>query len=487
MSESLRLLGYWTVYLGWWHPGGVARLRLPLQRAGHRGDLRRTRARRRWAAPDRRWPYAPFFALLTVGALLAMSAGFPAGTPLRDALTSAYYALEPLRFLRTSYKAAPARGDRPRCLERAGPRRRWRCRARAPGWAAAGRVTCAGPGRLAAVAAPCCSRCRCSRGGPSTSPGLRADPGGVASGDRRRAARHARRPTHHARSPAPCSASTGGATRSARSAPALSEAAADRARARAVRGPARGGLQATVDDLIQQGRLVPGQFAPLLQLMAVGEVVVDADGLPLQSGSLDPAGVGEPSQPAGLRAAAGAVRRRSRVSGRRGAARRRAAARARTLPRPRTGSRNRARQPGGRRRPCSTATPRAWPSWPRSGALPDRRLFYAGDLDRVAGLRSRRAAARAWCSRTRTGAGCWSADLLRANQGPTSRRRSDPARVAEPRTFRLARRAQPRPSPSTPACSRRAARRPRVPAAARALGRSPRSMAGLRRAGWAGR
>ena len=53
------------------------------------------------------------------------------------------------------------------------------------------------------------------------------------------------------------------------------------------------GLQATVDDLVQQGRLVPGQFAPLLQLMAVGEVVVNADGLPLQSGSLDPVGVSQ--------------------------------------------------------------------------------------------------------------------------------------------------------------------------------------------------
>ena len=44
-------------------------------------------------------------------------------------------------------------------------------------------------------------------------------------------------------------------------------------------------LQTTVDNLIQQGRLVPGQLDPLLALMAVGQVIVDADLLHVRSAS----------------------------------------------------------------------------------------------------------------------------------------------------------------------------------------------------------
>ena len=50
-------------------------------------------------------------------------------------------------------------------------------------------------------------------------------------------------------------------------------------------------LLATVDDLVQQARLVPGQLLPLLRLMAVGQVLVPTDGRPDQSGETDPATV----------------------------------------------------------------------------------------------------------------------------------------------------------------------------------------------------
>ena len=48
-------------------------------------------------------------------------------------------------------------------------------------------------------------------------------------------------------------------------------------------------LQVAVDELVQQGRLVPGQLDPLLQLMGVGQVILADDGKRLRNGALDPA------------------------------------------------------------------------------------------------------------------------------------------------------------------------------------------------------
>ena len=46
-------------------------------------------------------------------------------------------------------------------------------------------------------------------------------------------------------------------------------------------------LQAEVDDLVQQRRLVPGQLDPLLKLMGVGQVLVQSDYLTAASGAID--------------------------------------------------------------------------------------------------------------------------------------------------------------------------------------------------------
>ena len=48
-------------------------------------------------------------------------------------------------------------------------------------------------------------------------------------------------------------------------------------------------FQEVVDDLVQQGRLVPGQLERLLRLTGAGSVLVPADGRPERSGALDPA------------------------------------------------------------------------------------------------------------------------------------------------------------------------------------------------------
>nr|MBA3300506.1 DUF3367 domain-containing protein [Thermoleophilaceae bacterium] len=49
-------------------------------------------------------------------------------------------------------------------------------------------------------------------------------------------------------------------------------------------------LLATLDDLVQQGRLVPGQLSGLLALTGSGQVLVSSDARRVQSGGLDPAG-----------------------------------------------------------------------------------------------------------------------------------------------------------------------------------------------------
>ncbi len=111
VTESLRLMGYWTSYIGvgfgitrpFFSDGGTmlfnpfvvgASLLLPaLALAGY------VRARRT--------SYAPFLLLLVVVGVVIMMAGFPAGTPLRSAMLWVYQRVFVLRFARTTDKAAP--------------------------------------------------------------------------------------------------------------------------------------------------------------------------------------------------------------------------------------------------------------------------------------------------------------------------------------------------------------------------------------------
>ena len=127
LSESIRLLGFWTMYVGVgfgvtepFLPAGptylfnegviVGTFLVPLLAFG--GLL-----------VTRRWRYAPFLVLLAVGAMLVMFAGFPNGTPFRRFLLFAYERAEPLQFLRTTYKIAPLLALSLACLGgAAGPR-----------------------------------------------------------------------------------------------------------------------------------------------------------------------------------------------------------------------------------------------------------------------------------------------------------------------------------------------------------------------------
>ena len=111
LSESIRLLGFWVMYVGVGF--GVTEPFLSSTRTYLFDALAIVGT---FLVPllayggvllTRRWRYAPFLVLLGVGAMLVMFAGFPSGTPFRRVLLFAYERAEPLQFLRTTYKIAP--------------------------------------------------------------------------------------------------------------------------------------------------------------------------------------------------------------------------------------------------------------------------------------------------------------------------------------------------------------------------------------------
>ena len=111
MSESLRLLGYWPMYLGTGY-GSIA----PAMRIGQTYLFDAAVVVASFVIPGtallglrttRRWFYAPFFGLLACVTLAAMCAGFPNGTAFGHVLSWGYSHVPTLDFLRTPYKAAP--------------------------------------------------------------------------------------------------------------------------------------------------------------------------------------------------------------------------------------------------------------------------------------------------------------------------------------------------------------------------------------------
>jgi arabinofuranan 3-O-arabinosyltransferase len=112
ITESLRLMSYWTSYIEFGFYGAfrplytdsptmlfnplVVGASLLLPALAVTAFL--------WA---RRWRYGPFLMLMTIVGVVIMAAGFPSGTPLRDAMESAYRHIFVVRFMRTTQKAAP--------------------------------------------------------------------------------------------------------------------------------------------------------------------------------------------------------------------------------------------------------------------------------------------------------------------------------------------------------------------------------------------
>lgn len=290
-TESLRLMGYWTSYLGvgfganrpffsdaatlLFNPLVVgASLLLPaLAIAGF--------------ARARRTSYAPFFLLLVVVGAVIMTGGFPNGTPLRGAMDWIYHNVFVLRFMRTTNKAAPLvavgfagllglgaryalsrlRGIRP-------PRVRHVALVTAP---------------LALAALIVFSALPLVRGGALDTQLLRkrVAPAWVAAG--RGLDRELPQNSRALVLPGQIFAyyNWGGTVDSIlprlTSRPVAVRYETPYSDLHAV------DLLTTVDDLVQQRRLLPGELAPLLRLLGVGAVVTGSDDDISRSGALDPA------------------------------------------------------------------------------------------------------------------------------------------------------------------------------------------------------
>jgi len=112
LTESLRLMSFWLSYVGL----GFAGHAIPYFQDSHTllfsapvvvATLLAPALALAGFAVTRRWRYGPFFLGLALAALLVMGAGFPEGTPLRHGLNLTYRHVAAVQFLRASYKAAP--------------------------------------------------------------------------------------------------------------------------------------------------------------------------------------------------------------------------------------------------------------------------------------------------------------------------------------------------------------------------------------------
>lgn len=423
IPELLRLLGLWTLYTGvgagqpvpFMGVAGtylfnplviVATFLVPLFAV--------------WSVRlARQWRYAPFFALLAVLALLVMFAGFPAGTRLNGALIGLYDRVGAVQFLRTTHKAAPILALCLACLA-AGGVAALVGRARSA-TLTLGRRPVPTPALALLAAIPLVAALPLLAGrGVDREQAY----GSVPSSWKRALADADRLQSPGTRTmvlPGELFGwyRWGGITSPI--GPAISR------RGVAVReivpyADARSAqLQIAVDDLLQQGRLVPGQLPPLLRLMDVGQVLVPTDGVALRNGATAPTEIASqlPHQPGFSRPAQeyGSTRRFAPPYRRGGQEARLPELRRYPLPGAPT--------PGGvRLKPFAGETilegdAEGIVQLASVGLLEeDRALFYAGDLD-PAGLERRiKSGARLVFTDSRRRR-LFVASRTRANRGPT--------------------------------------------------------------------
>jgi arabinofuranan 3-O-arabinosyltransferase len=295
MAESLRLMGYWLSYFGSGFgnlqtvstavrpyltsaPVMVATFGVPLLAFG--GLLL-----------TRRWRYAPFFGLLAVLALVVMAAGYPSGKPAASTLEWIYYHVQATQFLRTTYKAGPLLAMSLACL--AG--------------AAVGQLLALRARRLREARSPLLRMAPVAFVPLAVLFGLPLFTGRViepsfAYGSIPAVWRTGLSDTVRATPPDRrimvlpgqlFGAYRWGQTFDPPIAPALTRRPVLQRTVDHYADPRAVQLQEAVDDLVQQGRLVPGQLGPLLDLMGVGQVLVATDGRPDQSGESPPATIAE--------------------------------------------------------------------------------------------------------------------------------------------------------------------------------------------------
>jgi len=112
VSEVLRGMGYWVSYTGVAYAGRALALlssapTMLFNRPVLLASLLVPALALAGFAWTRRWRYGPFFLALALIGVGIVSAGFPEGTPLREGLHFIYNRVKLVQFLRTSYKAEP--------------------------------------------------------------------------------------------------------------------------------------------------------------------------------------------------------------------------------------------------------------------------------------------------------------------------------------------------------------------------------------------
>jgi hypothetical protein len=283
LTESLRLMGYWPSYLGVGYadalepyfgssrsllfdpPVVVASLLVPA--LAITGLV--------WT---RRWRYGPFLLALCLVGMLAMSVGFPEGTPLRRAANFLYNQSDALDFLRTTYKAGPLVAIAVACLSGAAAAELWRRTASGRGRAG---LAVAGAALVALAALPMV-RGQAVELTWERIPAAWTDAARDLDRELPRGSRAAVLPGQ------PFAFYRWGGTVDP-ILPSLTD------RPVAVRNvPPYDEIHATdllwtTDSLIQQERLLPGQLPPLLDLMSVRAVVTGTDDESGRSGALEPA------------------------------------------------------------------------------------------------------------------------------------------------------------------------------------------------------
>ncbi len=296
-SESLRLLGYWVGYINGYPDSSAqvpamsayllgpatifASFTIPAIAVATMAALRRLR-------------YVAFLGLLLTVGVLAMSAGFPASTPAGRALTDLYYSAGPLQFMRTTYKAAPLVALAIASLSGLGlglladrlrfTRLRWNSMTIAP-WLPRAALALFVLGLVAFWGRPLWVGNAINSNvfisgvpGPwtaaiddaqrTTPPGTRISvlPGELFAYYR-----------------------WGGTQNSI--VPAVSKRPVLIRQIDRPSSPQAAQLLTSVDSQVQQGRLMPNQLPPLLQIMGVGRTLVGTDSSPTRNEALDPADV----------------------------------------------------------------------------------------------------------------------------------------------------------------------------------------------------
>ena len=296
-SESLRLLGYWVGYVkvfpgsGAQFPAIAPYLASPFVIAASFFVPLLAIAS---FAIIRRWRYGVFFALMLALAVLAMSAGFPKETFVGRAVYDLYYAAGPFQFIRTTYKAAPLAGLALVSLAGVGIASVWRVLCglnleingrrinrgislSIAGFAVValvllwGRPLWAGnainpAGFFDKVPKPWVDAVKFSTKTAPENTRIAILPGSTFS--------------DYSWGNAQMSVAPGLTDRPVLIRQIVRSSSTDAAQ-----------LLEVTDNLLQQGRLMPGQLNPLLRLMGVGQVLVGTDASPVRNEEVDPARV----------------------------------------------------------------------------------------------------------------------------------------------------------------------------------------------------